>query len=165
MAWATNQAGDAARDAGDPAAARALYERSLSTFRELSDQGGVVSALSDLARLARREGDLPRAKAVCREALALGAIGSQRAEALLIEEVAALAAASHDPRRALVLFAAAAGLRGRLGWPVPASERPARERLIQDQRAALGAEAVAAWSQGWRLDAVEAMSFARGLFE
>ena len=165
VAWALNQAGDAARDAGDAADARSLYERSLAVFRELEDQGGVASALADLARLARLGGDLPRAKTVCQEALGLGTIGSQRAETLLIEEVAALAAASRDPRRALVLFAAAAGLRGRLGWPVPASERTGRERLIEEQRAALGAEAVAAWSQGWRLSGEEAMGFARSLFE
>ncbi len=165
VAWVLNQAGDAARDDKDLAAARSLYERSLAIFREIRDQGGVASALTDLARLARQNGDLSGAKARCREALGLDTIGSQRAEAQLIEEVAALAATVSDPERALSLFAAAAGLRARLGWPVPASERPGRERLIEDQRAALGPGAVSAWSRGWRMTAEEAVHYARSAYE
>ena len=52
-------------------------------------------------------------------------------------------------------------LRAELGWPVPASERPRSERLIQDLRAALGNDAVTAWSHGWRMTAEDAMRFAR----
>jgi hypothetical protein len=44
---------------------------------------------------------------------------------------------------------------------VPRSEREASERLVNDQRAALGAAAGAAWSKGWRMDAAEALRFAR----
>ena len=161
VAWALDQQGDAARDLGDVGRARAFYEGSLAIFRELDDRGGVATALTDLARLAHQEGDLPRARECCREAVAIGAMASQHAVVRLLEELAGLAAASHEPERALVLMAAASGLRARLGRAVPAPERRRIESLIEDQRAALGAGAVAAWSQGWRMTVEEAMAFAR----
>jgi predicted ATPase len=161
VAWALDQQGDAARDAGDPAAARSFYERSLLAFREMGDAGGVATALTDLARLARQAGDLEGAGKACEEALRLGEIGSYREAARLLEELAALAAAAGRPRRALVLFAAAAALRAQLGWPAPASERARGERLIEEQRVALGNDAMAAWTRGWRMTAEEALAFAR----
>ena len=157
VAWALDQEGDAARDGGDPAAARALYERSLAIFRELDHRGGAATALTDLARLARREADLDTARRRCYEALALGEIGSDRAAARLLEELGTLAAADQNPHRALVLFGAAAALRLRLGWPVPASERRRSEQLIDEQKNALGSAASRAWSEGWRMDAAEAL--------
>jgi predicted ATPase len=160
VAWALNQQGDAARDAGDPSA-RALYERSLVLFQELGDRGGAATALTDLARLARGEGDLEEARKRSREALELDEIGSDRAIARLLEEVAALAAADRQPGRALALLAAAAGLRARLGLPVPASERPRSQALVSDLRTELGKEAIATWSQGWGMSAPEAVRFAR----
>jgi predicted ATPase len=161
VAWTLDQEGDAARDGGDPVAARSLYERSLAIFRELDHRGGAATALADLARQARREGDLEAARRCCQEALALGALGSDRAVARLLEEVAALAAFDLEPRRALVLFAAAAALRGRLGLPMPASERQGGERLIEQQKNALADQAPRAWSEGWRLSAAEALQLAR----
>jgi tetratricopeptide (TPR) repeat protein len=161
VAWALDQEGDAARDGGDPAAARALYERSLAIFRELDNRGGVATTLTDLARLARREGDLATARRRCQEALALGEIGSDRAAARLLEELATLAAGDQKPERALVLFAAAAALRTQLGWPLPASERRGSEQLIDQQKNALGTAASRAWSEGWRMSAAEALRLAR----
>jgi tetratricopeptide (TPR) repeat protein len=161
-AWALDQQGDAARDAGDAAAARACYERSLKIFREQDHGPGVATALSDVARLARQAGDLVTARQRCEEVLALGERVSERAAARLLEELAMLAASDREPRRALVLFAAAAALRVRLGWPVPASERAGNERVIAEQKNALGSEATAAWSEGWRMSAAEALRFARG---
>ena len=161
VAWTLDQQGDAARDGGDAAAARALYERSLAIFRELDNRGGAATALTDLARLARREGDLEAARLRCQEALALGEIGSDRAAVRLLEEVAALAAGDHEAHRALVLLAAAAALRARLGLPLPASERHGSEQLVEEQKNALGGQASGAWSEGWRLSAAEALELAR----
>ena len=100
---------------------RALRE-SLRLFREVDDGDGVATSLADLARLAREDGDLGRARAAASEVLALGSIG-RRATVRLLEELAALAAATGDAARALVLSAAAAALRDRLGMPAPASKR------------------------------------------
>ena len=161
VAWTLDQEGDAARDGGDPVAARALYERSLAIFRELDNRGGAATALADLAGLARREGDLEAARRRCQEALALGALGSDRAATRLLEEVAALAAGDRQPHRALALFAAVAALRVRLGLTVPAAARRGSEQLIEEQRNALGDQASRAWSEGWRMSATEALDLAR----
>jgi predicted ATPase/serine/threonine protein kinase len=158
-AWAINQGGDVARDAGDRAEAGALYRESLRVFREAGDRDGVATALADLARLAREDGDLDRARDRCGEVLAMGTIG-QRAIVRLLEELAALAAASGQAQRALVLFAAAAGLRNRLGVPAPVSKRRTLWRMIEDQRGQLGLAAPAAWSRGWHMTAEEVMGYA-----
>jgi tetratricopeptide (TPR) repeat protein len=158
-AWATNQGGDVARDAGDRPGARTLYGESLRIFREAGDVDGVATALADLARLAREDGDLAQARACCREVLATGSIG-RRAMVRGLEELAALAAASGEAERALVLFAAAAGLRNRHGMPAPPSKRNAMWRTIEDQRERLGRAAPGAWSRGWHMSAEQVMGYA-----
>jgi predicted ATPase len=158
-AWALNQGGDVARDAGDRAEAGALYGESLRIFREAGDVDGVATALADLARLAREDGDLLQARACCREALATGSIG-RRAVVRVLEELAALAAVSRDAQRALVLFAAAAGLRNRLRMPAPVAKRRWMWEVIEDQRALLGSAAPGAWSRGWHMSAEQVMGYA-----
>ena len=158
-AWAINQGGDVARDAGDRSEAGALYADSLRIFREAGDVDGVATALADLARLAREDGDLSQARACCREVLAIGSIG-RRALVRVLEELAALAAAGEAAERALVLFAAAAGLRNRLGRPAPVAKRRWMWRVIEDQRARLGHAAPGAWSRGWHMSAEQVMGYA-----
>ena len=158
-AWALNQGGDVARDAGDRAEAGALYAESLRIFREVGDVDGIATALADLARLGREDGDLLQARACCREALAIGSIG-RRAVVRVLEELAALAAAAGESQRALILFAAAAGLRNRLGMPAPAAKRRSTWQLIEDQRTLVGRAAPGAWSRGWHMSAEEVMGYA-----
>jgi predicted ATPase len=158
-AWAINQGGDVARDAGDRNEAGALYSESLCIFREAGDRDGVATALADLARLAREDGDLDGARARCREVLAMGSIG-RRALVRVLEELAALAAAGNAAERALVLFAAAAGLRNQLGQPAPVAKSQWMWRVIEDQRARLGHAAPGAWSRGWHMSAEQMMGYA-----
>jgi predicted ATPase len=158
-AWALNQGGDVARDAGDRAEAGALYTDSLRIFREVGDADGTATALADLARLSREDGDLLQARACCREALGIGSIG-RRAVVRVLEELAALAAASGEAERALVLFAAAAGLRNRLGMPAPVTKRRWMWQVIEDQRTLLGNGAPGAWSRGWHMSAEQVMGYA-----
>ena len=73
----------------------ALYGDSLRLFREAGDEDGVATALADLARLAREDGDLRRRARCCKEVLAIGSIG-RRAMVRVVEELAALAAATGD---------------------------------------------------------------------
>ena len=42
VAWSLNYQGDVARDQGDSAAARTLYEQGLAIFRELDDRWGIA---------------------------------------------------------------------------------------------------------------------------
>jgi tetratricopeptide (TPR) repeat protein len=159
VAWAANQGGDVARDAGDRAEAAALYGQSLEIFREAADVDGVATALADLARLAREDGDLGQARAFCRDVLAIGSIG-RRAMVRVLEELAARAAVSQEAERALVLFAAAAGLRNRLGMPAPEAKRRWTWQVIEDQRARLGLGSPGAWSRGWHMSAEQVMGYA-----
>jgi predicted ATPase/serine/threonine protein kinase len=158
-AWALNQSGDVARDAGDPEEAGALYAESLRLFREARDVDGVATSLADLSRIAREEGQVERAREFCRAALTSGAI-AQRAVVRVVEELAALAAAAGEAQRALVLFAAASGLRNRLGMPPPPSKRHGLWRMVEDQRAILGHDATAAWNRGWHMSADQVMDYA-----
>ena len=59
-----------------------------------------------------------------------------------------------------LLFAAAAGLRSRLGMPAPATKRRWMWQVIEDQRALLGRAAPGAWSRGWHLSAEQVMGYA-----
>jgi predicted ATPase len=158
-AWALNQGGDVARDAGDRVEAGALYGDSLRIFREVGDVDGIVTALADLARLAREDGDLLQARACCREALGMGSTG-RRAVVRVLEELAALAAASGEAERALVLFGAAAALRNRLGMPAPVTKRRWMWEVIENQRTRLGNAAPGAWSRGWQMSGEEVMRYA-----
>ena len=159
VAWAFNQGGDVARDAGDRAEAGALYADSLRIFREVGDVDGIATALADLARLAREDGDLLQARTCCREALGMGSTG-RRAVVRVLEELAALAAASGEAERALVLFGAAAALRNRLGMPAPVTKRRWMWEVIEDQRMRLGTAAPGAWSRGWQMGDGELMRYA-----
>ena len=55
VAWSMNYQGDVARDQGDSAAARTLYEQGLAIFRELGDRWGIAGTLADLGNLAREQ--------------------------------------------------------------------------------------------------------------
>jgi len=91
--------------------------------------------------------------------LAIGSIG-RRALMRVVEELAALAATAGEAERAIVLFAAAAGLRNRLGRPAPVSHGRWMWRMIEDQRARLGRAAPAAWTRGWHMSAEQVMGYA-----
>ncbi len=69
MSWALNHQGDVARDQGDSAAARQLYEQSLAKFRELGDPWGIAGSLADLGNLAREQKDFRVADSLYRESL------------------------------------------------------------------------------------------------
>ena len=78
----------------------------------------------------------------------------------VLEELAALAASSGEAERALVLFAAAGGLRNRLGMPAPVTKRRWMWQVIEDQRTLLGNGAPAAWSRGWHMSDEQVMGYA-----
>jgi hypothetical protein len=89
----------------------------------------------------------------------MGSMG-RRAVVRVLEELGALAAAAGEAERSLVLFAAAAGLRNRLGMPAPATRRRWMWQVIEDQRTLLGRAAPAAWSRGWHMSAEQVMGYA-----
>ena len=93
-AWSINQQGDIARAQGDMAAARELYQRALSAFREAGDPWGSARSLTDLAYIDCEQGDHSAAHAAYREALEIFAgLGHRRGIARALEGSACLALA------------------------------------------------------------------------
>jgi tetratricopeptide (TPR) repeat protein len=146
-----NYQGDVARDQGDSAAARTIYEESLATFRELDDRWGIAGTLADLGSLAREQGNYPTANSMYRESIKLfQELGHQRGIARLLEYFACSAAAQLESERSLRLAGAAAALRKTIGAPLTSAEGAKLEASLHSARQALTNTAGdAAWLGGW----------------
>ena len=77
------------------------------------------------------------------------------------ENLAMVAAATHDCESAVWLFGAADTLRARIGAPSTAVDREFNERLLAQLRADMGEDAfAAAWSEGASMEFEEAIAHA-----
>lgn len=151
MAWALNHQGDVARDQGESAAARTLYQQSLEDFRELGDRWGIAGSLADLGNLAREQQDYGAADALYRESLELfRGLDHKRGIARLLESFACSAAAQNEPERGLRLAGAATALRHSIGAPLTADEQSKLERGLEPARKGVSTTAGrTAWLEGW----------------
>jgi tetratricopeptide (TPR) repeat protein len=151
VAWALNHQGDLARDHGDSAEARTLYQKSLADFRELGDRWGIAGSLADLGTLAREERDYGAADSLYGESLEIfRALEHKRGIARLLESFAGLAAAQSQPERALRLAGAATALRQSIGAPLTVDEQAKLERSLESARSSLTTAAGrTAWLEGW----------------
>jgi len=142
-----------ARDQGDSASARALYEQGLVIFRELGDRWGIAGTVADLGSLAREQGDYRTAHSLYRESIKIfQELEHKRGIARLLECFACSAAAQLDRKRSLRLAGAAAALRKTIGAPLTPAEQAKLEFALDPARQALShAEASTAWSEGWVL--------------
>lgn len=108
VAAASTQLGWLARERGDHAAARSLYERSVRLRRELNQPRALGIALNGLARTALLEGKLQDAHDLAQEALVIHGPRGHRVDAgsalLTVADVAVLAG---DPEAAAERFAEA----------------------------------------------------------
>jgi tetratricopeptide (TPR) repeat protein len=154
-----NYQGDVARDQGDSAAARRLYEQSLAIFRELDDRWGIAGTLADLGGLAREQGNYSAAHSLYRESIKIfHELDHKRGIARLLECFACAAAAQFDARRSLRLAGAAAALRQNIGAPLTPVEQTKLEAALEPARKSL-ANTVGAlvWWEGWALTAETAI--------
>jgi tetratricopeptide (TPR) repeat protein len=104
VAWSMNYQGDVARDQGDSAAARTLYEQGLAIFRELGDRWGIAGTLADLGSLAREQGNYPTARSLYRESINIfQELDHKRGIARLLECFACSAAVQLEAERSLRL--------------------------------------------------------------
>jgi predicted ATPase/DNA-binding XRE family transcriptional regulator len=121
---------------------------------ELAQESGRISvaavAQGDLSRLLLDRGDIARAAPLAAESLAvLWEIGNSWDVTLALELAAAVMAAGGRPEPAARLFAAAAGLRESMPYPIGAGERDALERQLAEVSSALGEPAFTrAWTAG-----------------
>ena len=161
-AWSLNQRGDIAREEGDVAVARDLYQRALSAFRAASDGWGIARSLTDLAQIACDERDHVTAHTAYREALALFAsLGHKRGIARALEGFACSALAQRDPARAVAIRAAAAHLRQLIGAPLmPAEQSKLDEKLQPAWESLNDAESSAAYMRGWAMSLDSAIKYA-----
>jgi tetratricopeptide (TPR) repeat protein len=154
-----NYQGDVARDQGDIADARTLYEQGLAIFRELDDRWGIAGTLADLGSLAREEGNYPGAQSMYRESIKLfRELDYKRGIARVLECFACAAAAQLQAERTLRLAGAAAALRQNIGAPLTPGEQARLEASLQLARQALTDTAgVTAWLEGGALPVEKAV--------
>jgi tetratricopeptide (TPR) repeat protein len=142
--------GDAAVHLGEYAVALGLLEESLALFRRLSAADRIAQTLHSLGSVALRQGHVPAAEARMTEALGLFQQASDGwGQALCIEGLAEVSAASGQHTRAIELFSAADEWRQANGAPVPPNDRADYDRALATARAAVGEAAfVSAWAVG-----------------
>jgi hypothetical protein len=156
----THQA-DLAREQGEVAKARTLYEQALSRFRVLENHPGIASCLHDLANLAAQACDHATAVRLYGESLKMYWDLGHRGDLPRLLESFAACAAFEDPQRALTLAGAAAVLRSELAKPVKGLAKSRLEIALEAARKQLSsAEATASWMRGWTMQPEEAVRFA-----
>jgi tetratricopeptide (TPR) repeat protein len=156
--WNRSFLGRLALKQGDLRAAEATLIGCLAGQRARGDPDELMATLAWLSELRRHQGDLPRARAHLREALALrGSPALHRRAILLLWEAAMLCAASGEYARAVQFFAAAVTL-GAPPFPV---DRPDQDRCLDHARERLGDTAFdIAWAAGQAMALDQALDFA-----
>jgi predicted ATPase/DNA-binding XRE family transcriptional regulator len=145
----------------DYASARSLLEEALVIFRQIGFPRHVALALATLGDVERAEGNYDRAQQFLSESLNTFVTGGQKHEIHLpLEAVANLAFDHGDAARAVVIAAAADGLRNRLGDPPFPGIARQRERWLASAREELGQPGfTAAWAQGAAMSADDIISY------
>jgi hypothetical protein len=159
---ATLQTGVVAYGRGDLDLAVVHYEDALRRARAAALTEFVAAILGWRGLVEGDRGNLARAAATHREALALhAALGDRRGMAHALANLAVLAA-GEQPEPAARLLGAADGLRERVGLPsVDRTNGTAYGRAHSAARAALGEAAfAAAWTAGRALTPLEALALA-----
>ena len=133
------------------AAARGLYQRALTAFREAGDAWGSARSLTDLAYIDCEQGDHAAAHAAYREALEIfSSLGHRRGMARALEGFACLALAQGHAERALKLAAAAAHLRQLIGAPLTRRNNPSWiRRCCQPGNRSASQRGRSAWEEGF----------------
>jgi predicted ATPase/DNA-binding CsgD family transcriptional regulator len=157
-----NDLGIAAYIQSDYDAAQAFHEEALATRREIGDLWGMAVSLNNLGRVSRGRSDDASAHALFRETLtAIRPLGDPLVIAACLEELAGLAAGSGSADRSARLFGAADAVRRQQGAPIRPYRRTQYARDVAASRALLdGATWEAAWAEGERLSADDAVAYA-----
>jgi predicted ATPase/transcriptional regulator with XRE-family HTH domain len=143
-----------------PRATRFL-EEGLALARELGGSETLGALHRDLALVALEGGDPVRAACLLETSLGLARTHGGTEAAVTLEYCARLAGAAGFPAEAARLYGAAAGLRTRIGAPLPAAERLRWGAYLDAAPAQLGEAAwEAAWGEGHALTGDEALAAA-----
>jgi predicted ATPase/DNA-binding NarL/FixJ family response regulator len=151
--------GDLARLRGDLGGAQRMYADALDYLRELGARPEIARCLSGLGRVALDLGDIEGARQHLAESLRLSRdIGTHIGMARGLESCAALAAREGDAERALMLAAAAAGLRATSGLPPLPGARA--DRYLAAVRDLDEGTAALLWARGMALSPGAAIDLA-----
>ena len=150
IAVALSNLGAVALRLGNLDRADTLFAQGLRMFEADRDVQGMAPTTLGLAEIAHQQGDLARAAALGREALALARSVLATGEVPeCLEVLAAIALEDHQPERATRLLGASDAMRTDISRPPPAYERDALEQCLTTARAALGeTEFTSAWRAG-----------------
>jgi len=154
--------GVVAHGQGDYTTARSLLEEHVAFSRESGLKRSLAATLDDLGNVLCDQEDYAAARAAFAESLVLFCeLEDKQNIAYLLVRLAGVALCESSARKAVVLWAAAAALRDRIGALLPPSDQAKYDQQITQTRAALGEEAYAiAWEMGHRMSAEEAVAYA-----
>jgi DNA-binding CsgD family transcriptional regulator len=149
-----------ARERGDHEAALRHFKEAMPIFLQLDSQPEIARCLAGLGHVALAQGDLGLARTRLTESLELSrAVGQRIAISRGLDAFAALAAAEHEPERAIQLAGAALALRESIGHAHGGGSR--MESLLDPVRSRLGeAGAAALLADGRAMTPDEAVAFA-----
>jgi predicted ATPase/DNA-binding XRE family transcriptional regulator len=156
-----------ARGTGDWRRAAAVGGEALEIARDMGLKRLTAEALNSLAAVALAEDEPGQAAACLRECLELLSLTDNKEEiAATLETAAQAGIVRGSPERAARLHGAAAGLRERIGAPIPPAERDSVDRVVSDIRTAMGHERLAAAeAAGRRLTQEQAITEALAMAE
>ena len=151
-----------ARFEGRLAEARDYFQRALSIGQRFKTRTFEAALQSELAHVARQEGDLQRAKTEYRRLiLTWKDLGQLSAVANMLECFAFIARLQGEPERAARLLGAADALRETIHVPMTDQEHVEYDATVAALRSELAGDAFAhAWAQGRAMDMEQAISYA-----
>jgi len=143
----------------DQAQARALFEESRSSFKQVGDQAGEAEALIGFASVAAMQGDFGAAHHLYQESfLILQRIQYQELIPSCLEALAAVTAEQGEPVQAAHLWGSSEALREAIGTPIPPVYRSGYQQAVTAARSQLGEEDFAtSWAQGRSMSPEQAM--------
>jgi hypothetical protein len=147
---------------GDLPTARVHFLESQEWMRKMGNRPRVIGIQSELAHLARHEGNLAEATRLYRETLtALQEFGHRGGVARNLECLAFVASAQQQPLRAARLIGAANALRELSRVFMMPEEVPETEQAMASMRGQVpAADFEAAWAEGRALDMDQAIAYA-----
>lgn len=143
--------------------ARELLEYAASQLEEVGDKRALALALNNLGEVHIETGDLEAARRCSLQSLeVLTEIGELNRLTYGLETLGKVEMQSSGAGRAIILLAAADGIRTRTGRPSAHAEEPEAAARIEALRADVGAQSFdEAWQRGRGMSAQEAVAFSR----
>jgi DNA-binding CsgD family transcriptional regulator len=149
VAGALTNLGNLCWDERELTTAVALHEEALEHYRAIDDLRGIGWSNMNLGSLAVDLGDLPLGVRHLRDALAIYRKLQDRSGVFVtLEGLAEVVEIRHQHKLAVMLYAAAKVIRDEIGAPVPLSDRPRYDSMLDGLRARLGDGFEGAWAEG-----------------